>query len=56
MIKTDGKEYFSAGWNQYGQCGHKVNTENIEIDDFRKISFNFVSSYIGCNNWTTIFH
>lgn len=56
IIQTDGDEYFSTGWNQYGQCGHIVNTENTDIDNFRKITCDVVSNYVSCNNWTTIFY
>lgn len=54
FIETDDSNYLSSGWNQYGQCGHKVNTENNEIDVFRKLDI--VSSYMTSSNWTTIFY
>lgn len=56
IIKTDEKEYFSTGWNQYGQCGQVINAENNNIDVFSKIYCDLVSNHMSSYNWTTIFY
>lgn len=56
VITTDEKEYFSTGWNQYGQCGHVIDAKNNKIDVFSKINSDIVSNHMYSNNWTTIFH